>query len=340
MAFPFISSKGHESGTATDEYDSESDTQFKLELIDYKRMAKKYSLLPYSGAYCVHADFSIGTQTTDAYFQEDDDFDMAANSTIRFVGFSFAILSGFTMATNDRATVFAIMESDNTEHVVVDFTYDGTNILLGGAQNGSGTLRSRAISLDEWHWVDLALDYDGAGGSAGFIDMHIDGGLVATRLGSLTQAAATHARFGLMNLDAGSTIGHIFLDNLTFDDTDRIRPYAGHSPQGLFPVTSRHWIDGRRHSIIGPGIADIQFTGTSNDADLLVYDSDQGLLDRAPELVAHIRTSDDTLTIPHRVKYNKGLYLAPSGTNPQGWVDVVESQTATAGALKQHAVSN
>lgn len=335
MAFPYQSSKGLESGTVTDEFDGETDTQNKLELIDWKRMSKKYGLLPYSGAYCAHADLSIGTQTTDAYFNEDDDFDMASDSIIRFVGFAFCMLSGFTMATNDRFSVFAI-QATTTEHVIVDVVYDGTNILLGGAQNNSGTIRNRVISLDEWHWVDLHLDYDGAGGSAGFIDTYIDGGLVGSRLGSLTQAASTVAWFGLMNLDAGSTVGHVFLDNLTFDDTDRIRPYQGHSPQGLYPVTNRHWIDGRRHSILGPGVADVYLTGTGTDADLLVYDSDGGLLDRSPELLAHIRTTGDDMSRRHRLRYNKGLYLVPSGTNPQGWVDVVEGLTA-AGALKAYA---
>jgi len=336
MAFPYLSSKGFESGTVTDEFDGETDTQNKLEIIDYKRMVKKYGLLPYSGAYCAHGDLSIGTQTTDAYFNEDDDFDLASDSLIRFVGFAFAMSSGFTMSSGDRFSVFAI-QATTTEHVIVDVEYDGTDILLGAAQNNTGTIRQRAITLDEWHWVDLALDYDGAGGSAGFIDMHIDGGLVATRLGSLTQATSTVAWFGLFNLDAGSTIGHIFLDNLTFDDTDRIRPYGGHSPQGLFPKTNRHWIDGRRYSVLGPGIADIQLTGTGADADLLVYDSDQGLLDYSPELIAHIRGVDDSLSVPHRVEYSKGLYLVPSGTDPQGWVDIVRGSMGTAGALKAHA---
>jgi hypothetical protein len=339
LSFPYISSKGFESGTVTDEFDGETDTQGKLEVIDFKRMFKKYGLLPYSGAYCAHADLSIGTQTTDGYFNEDDDFDMTSDSTVRYVGFAFAMLSGFTMATNDRFSVFSIQAS-TTEHVIVDVLYDGTDILLGAAQNNSGTVRNRVITLDEWHWVDLHLDYDGAGGSDGFINVFIDGGRVGTTLGSLTQAASTVAWFGLMNLDSGSTVGHIFLDNLTFDDVDRIRPYQGHTPQGLFPVSGRHWIDGRRHSIVGPGIADIQLTGTSTDADLLVYDSDQGLLDRSPELIAHIRGADDTLSRPYRVKYNKGLHLVPSGTGPQGWVDVVESSTATAGALKSYAMRN
>lgn len=339
MSFPFLSSKGFESGTATDEFDGETDTQNKLELIHYKRMVKQYGILPYSGAYCAHGDLSIGTQATDAFFAEDDDFDMTGDSTIRFVGFAFLMLSDFTMATNDRFSVFSI-QATNTEHVIVDVIYDGTNILLGAAQNNSGTIRNRVITLDKWHWVDLALDYDGAGGSAGIITMHIDGGQVSTPLGSLTQAAATVAWFGLFNLDAGSTKGHIFLDNLTFDDTDRIRPYAGHSPQGLFPVSERHWIDGRRYSIIGPGLADIQFTASDNTGELLVYDSDQGLLDRSPELIADIRSVDDTLSVPHRVQYNKGLYLVPSGADPQGWVDVLRSSTATAGALKEHAVRN
>lgn len=337
MAFPYIHSSGLESGTVTDEFDGEVDTQNKLEIIDWKRMVKKYGILPYSGAHCIHVDMSIGTQTTDAYLNEDDDFDMAADSTIRFVGFAFLMLSGFTMASSDRASVFAI-QATTTEHVIVDFTYDGTNILLGGAQNNSSTLRSRVITLDEWHWVDLSLDYDGAGGTAGIITMHIDGGQVGASLTGLTQAASTVAWFGLMNLDAGSTVGHIFLDNLTFDDVDRIRPYQGHSPQGLYPTTGRHWIDGRRHSILGSGIADIQLTGTSNDADLLVYDSESGLIDRSPELIAHIRSADDTLSIPHRVKYNKGLYMVPSGTNPQGWVDIIDGHT-TAGALKSLGMS-
>lgn len=339
MSFPYLSSKGFESGTATDEFDGETDTQNKLEVIDYKRMVKKYGLLPYSGAYCAHADLSIGTQATDAFFAEDNDFDMASDSTLNNVGFAFLMLSDFTMATNDRFSVFSI-QATNTEHVIVDVVYDGTNILLGAAQNNSGTIRSRAITLDQWHWVDLALDYDGAGGSAGIITMHIDGGQVSTPLGSLTQAAATVAWFGLFNLDAGSTAGHIFLDNLTFDNTDRIRPYGGHSPQGLFPAANRHWIDGRRHSILGPGIADIQLTGTAEDADLLVYDSDQGLLDKSPSLIAHIRSVDDTLSMPHRVEYSKGLYLVPSGTNSQGWVDIVRGSMTTAGAIKAHAERN
>ncbi len=339
MAFPFLSSKGFESGTATDEFDGETDTQNKLEVIDYKRMVKKYGILPYSGAYCAHGDLSIGTQTTDAYFAEDDDFDMASDSTIVYVGFAFLMLSDFTMATNDRFSVFSI-QATTTEHVIVDVLYNGTDILLGAAQNNTGTIRNRIITLDKWHWVDLALDYDGAGGTAGIIEMHIDGGKVGASLGSLTQATSTVAWFGLFNLDAGSTFGHIFLDNLTFDNTDRIRPYAGHSPQGLFPVSERHWIDGRRHSIIGPGLADIQFTDSGTTGELLVYDSDQGLLGRSPELIADIRSVDDTLSVPHRVQYNKGLYLVPSGTDPQGWVDVLQSSTATSGALKAHAERN
>ena len=299
-------------------------------------MSKKFGLLPYSGAYCAHADFSIGTQTTDGYFNEDDDFDLASDSLIRYVGFAFAMKSDFTMATNDRFTVFAI-QATTTEHVVVDVEYDGTDILLGGAQNNSGTIRQRAITLDEWHWVDLALDYDGAGGTAGIVTMHIDGGQVGADLTGLTQAASTVAWFGLMNLDVGSTVGHIFLDNLTFDDTDRIRPYAGHTPQGLYPVTNRHWIDGRSHSVLGPGVADVYLTGTGADAELLVYDSDQGLLNRSPEILAHIRTVGDDISRAHRVRYSKGLYMTLAGTNPQGYVDVLEGHTS-AGALKAYAM--
>ncbi len=338
MAFPYIFSAGFESGTDTDEFDGETDSQNKLELIDYKRMVKKYGILPYSGAYCLHGDLSIGTQTTDAYHAEDDDFDMTSDSTIRYVGFAFLMLSDFTMATDDRFSVFSI-QATTTEHVIVDVKYDGTNILLGGAQNNKGTIRNRAITLDKWHWVDLALDYDGAGGTAGIIEMHIDGGKVGASLTGLTQASSTVAWFGLFNLDVGSTVGHIFLDNLTFDDTNRIRPYPGHTPQGLFPVTNRHWIDGRRHSVIGPGVADIYLVGTGSDADLLVYDSDQGLLNRSPHILAHLATATDEISRKHRVKYNKGLYLVPSGTNPQGYVDIIEGPT-TAGALKEHAMRN
>jgi len=338
MAFPYVSSKGFETGSNA-EFDSESDSANLLDFPHYRTTVAAHNVLPYSGAYCARVNIS-GTGTADAEILETDDFDMASDVT-RYLG--FALMMGvpgtgnnFTMADADRFGIMAITAS-GTKHVALDFRRDGSSYELVVAQNSSGTnITTTAFNFGEWHWLEFALAYDGAGDASGTIDFYIDGGQVGSQIASLTQATSTDVRFGLQEKDAGTTAGTFFIDNITFDDTNRVRPYPGHGNQRLEWPNNRHWVDGRNHHVVGPGVANIYLTGSSTDADLLVYDSENAT-NNGTHLLAHIRTAADDVSRKHRVHFNKGLYLVPSGTNPQAYVDVIDSAYTSAGMIKNLA---
>lgn len=325
MAFPWTEATGWETGAT--EWDGTSvDSNSKMKFVHYTDMVKEVGEVPFRGAYALHVDLSGGT--ADAYVLENTNLDISASGVIN-VRFYMYVSSDLTMAASDRFTVFAF-RSASVEEVVVDIRNNsGTLEILASEANGSATVRARELITDKWFCVELAVTLDDGGSDDGTIDFYVNGGQVSTQIASLDQAAVTNGRLGAMNIDAGTTAGHIYFDEFIADDA-RIRPV-----KRRFQDT--HWVTFNQHVAMGPGKALIYFTGSSNDGLCTVYDTDIGNESALPVPIRTIRTTDDTTEGPFKVNFRQGCYLTISGTQAQANVEVMAPFSCDVAPLKSYS---
>ena len=223
MAHPYLSEKNFNAGTNA-EWDSETDTESKLNVYDYKYLARNYpGVMPYRGAYAPVINLSLGA--ADAMLAETGDFDTALSGTIH-VKFYVYFVNDFTMANADRFTIFALDSAGPVNEVVVDVRYTtaaGYQI-LASETSASATVRAATLEFGKWHCVELACAIS-SGAADGTVDFYLDGYQVSTQLGSLTQAAISQARYGAFNIDATTTTGTVLLGPIWADNA-RMYPDA------------------------------------------------------------------------------------------------------------------
>jgi len=327
MAFPFLSSNGFETGSSP--YDSETDTNSKLAVIGFKRM---FSItggeIPYRGAYCAHIDLSGGT--ADAFYQENNDWDTSASGTI-WTRFYFYMTSDYTMATTNRFTIFALEQTSGAAEVVIDVKYTtaaGLQIVLDETQAGSSTVVA-TLPTDQWNCVEISATID-SGANDGTATLYFNGSTIGT-ISSLTQGAITHAQIGAVGIDAGTTSGHLFFDEIVADDA-QIYPLINRFPP------ERIWVTHSQHALLGSGEALVSVTGSSTDALVELYDTYTANSGVAATPLLQIRSVDDTLEGPYRVSFNRGLYLVLSGTNVQAYVTPIRNATAGKAGIQNLAM--
>jgi hypothetical protein len=334
MTFPYLFDANFEGGT-TAEFSSEVDTDSKLSVMHYSTLARHPSRLeiPYAGAYALHVDLSLGT--ADAYVQATTGVTLAAAATAWIRVLFYA--KGLVMAANDRFTILAMQSvGDVDEYAITLVNVAGTLRIVGSETTatalGAGT-RACDFLQDQWHTLEVGLVLDAGGGNDGTATFYVDGYPVGAALTALDQGALTQLRLGAMNIDAGTTAGHLLFDSLVMDDT---RVYPVRRFEGDHRLTKS------AHAYVGPGCLEaVTLTPGvgAGDGTLTCYDTDEAntgapLIGPPLQIDASIT---ETYTFPPGVgQFQRGCYVVLGGTAPQGWVT---AQRATTGgpAIRSYA---
>ena len=321
MAFPWLSEKLFETGDAT-EFDSETDGNGVLNIRHYKQLAQqpvnpttnKPMPMPYRGAYMM--EVNLAGADTNQYLQEDDDFDTSANATIH-AKVVFYVTGDLTMADTNRFTLFTLQNTSNVDESVIDIRNNSGVIEVLAAETGSAsTVRATGLELDKWHTAELKAHIDAGGGDDGTLDFYLDGTQVGAQITSLDQGAITHARVGVIGVDAGTTAGRVYIGEVMADDA-RLYP---HPVRNANPRT----ITKSQHLFVGPGYLDWAALVSSGDSDdvILLFDTDTADTNQAQafkiELDWDVHTSFSTPTY-----FQNGCYVQLAGTNCRGqakWV--------------------
>ena len=322
MAFPFLSSKSFEAGSSA-EWDSETDTDSKLDFMHYSDMARVTSAdgnaeVPYDGAYAMHINLATGT--ADAIVTETGDNDMAADDT-DFISFALYVTENLVMAASDRFTILSLDSAGPTSEAVIDIRNNAGTIEILAAETGaSATVRAATLTLGQWHLVELRVNLDSGGGNDGTLDFYLDGSQVSTQLGSLDQEVTTQLRLGAIGIDVGTTAGHLFFDMYQVDD-ERIRPTQYRR------FDTNRWKTHSGHPALGHGKAMVSLTGTGTNAVINLYDTDQGNLNEFARLIRVIRnvSANEFIGPIGDIEFTRGLYCELTGTSAQAWVDLLEN---------------
>jgi hypothetical protein len=318
MSFPFLYEANLEGGNLA-EFSSEVDTESKLSAAHYSWLAQHPARLeiPYSGAYALYCDLSLGT--ADAYVQATTGVTLALAATAWYRLLFYA--KGLVMADGDRFTILALQSVGDVDEFAITLANVGGTLRILGSETtataiGAGTRASDFVQ-DAWHTLEIGLVLDAGGGNDGTATFYVDGYPVGAALTSLNQAALTQLRLGAMNLDAGTTAGHLLFDSLV-----------------MLTKTA--------HAYVGPGALEsltlIPGAGTS-DAVLTCYDTDEANTG-APLIVPPLRI-DASITESYTValgsgEFARGCYAVLSGTAPQGWIDARRATTGVP-AIRSYA---
>jgi hypothetical protein len=343
MSFPFLYEANLEGGNLA-EFSSEVDTESKLSAAHYSWLAQHPARpeIPYSGAYAMYIDLSLGT--ADAYVQATTGVTLALAATAWYRLLFYA--KGLVMADGDRFTILALQSVGDVDEFAITLANVGGTLRILGSETtataiGAGT-RACDFLQDQWHTLEVGLVLDAGGGDDGTATFYVDGYPIGAALTGLNQAALTQLRLGAMNLDAGTTAGHLLFDSLVMDDT-RVYPLRRFEGQHLLTKTA--------HAYVGPGALEsltlIPGAGAS-DAVLTCYDTDEANTG-APLIVPPLRI-DASITESYTValgsgQFERGCYAVLSGTAPQGWIDARRATTGVpairsyAAQRKPHGVS-
>ena len=305
MAFPFLREENFESGGVT-AWTSETDTNSKLNVRHYTALAAR-NLTPYRGAYGCHLDLSLGT--ADAYLQEDTAADLALDASW---GIRFRIyVTGLVTATSDIFHVLVLQSAGPVDEISFGIRNSAGTLQLWAGETGA--TRTTDLIQGVWHTIELWGDLDIGGGNDGTISFAVDGEQVGAQITALDQAAVAQLRIGAMNIDAGTTAGHIVIDDFVMDDAR-----VGYDPPRFAP--SRVFTQSG-HLFIGPGSVDsAAILSTTAGNTCYLWDTDTGNVTIATRLVELAIGANTTAGGP--IRFLRGCYVAIAGTNPRAQVAI------------------
>lgn len=314
MAFPFTYEANFEAGT-TAEFDSETDSSSKLNIRHWTKIKStpgNAGLMPYRGAYCMEVDLNGAAATQ--YLQENDGFDIAANATL-YVRLIFLITTDLTMAASDRFTLLALQNTSNVDEAVIDVRSNAGIIQVLAAETGAATtLRATDLELGKWHTAELFVNIDENGEDDGTLDFYLDGVQVGAQITGLDQGAITHARLGAQGIDAGTTAGRIYVNEIAADDA-RLYPYAARYPFSQEITKSQHFF-------VGPGWIDTCVVlSTASDNVIKLYDTDTANV-LGDEYIAEL-DPDASISVTVPLRFQKGCYIQLEGTSPRALIKAV-----------------
>lgn len=322
------------------EWTSTVDADAKLTVEHYiplvQKLGKFSGVFPYRGAYNSHIDLALGTN--DAYMQTTV-VTAALGATI-WIRVFFQITNNLVMATSDRFTIIAVQSGVGTDEATVSILNNAGTIQLVAAETGATAIgaatRQAEFSRDEYHTIDLGITVD-SGAADGQILFYLDGNQVGTTITGLTQAAITQLRVGAIGIDAGTTAGHIFFDNVIQSTDSQLGRHQPRFRQVVF-LTKSSFI------ALGPGKMEeyALVSGGAADNHMIVYDLDRQSLPLGdmlgPELAnAHPYEAKVFAYSKKDGYFNQGLYVRLTGTAPRATVTLGHAQVGL-GLLRQYAM--
>ena len=312
MAHPWVFQENFESGDKGNFDGTTVDGGGALSFLHWKRLrALPGAPMPYRGAYLPQIDLSA-VDSSGTYFLEDTTFDHATTDVTRYIRFYLYITSDLTMAASDIFDIFQIRSAAAAE---VTFSIrSNAGVIEIGVGETAGATRTRPITLGEWHCVEATMLLAVDGGGDGTIDFFVDGTQVGAQIESLTQTTTTNARLGVQNIDAGTTAGRIYFDQIVYDDA-RVYPLATRKPRQIIVTDSEH-------IFVGPGnvsSATLLTTGASNT--MVLYDTDTATTTDATSRIVELDLTTHT-SVDGPYYFEKGCYAVLAGTAPRGQVTV------------------
>lgn len=330
MSFPYVFEANNETGTLTDEWDSETDTANQLDAPHYTELARFpwSTCVPYRGAYCMRAVLSGGT--ADAYVQEGD-IDVAADTT-RWFRFAIWFSPNFTGTTDDTVNVLELQQSGGTVEATIGFRYvnsdDAINIGIG--ETAPTSWADWNIERGVWYTVEIKVHLDDGASNDGTIDLYLtrDGTsatetVAATQVGSLDQGAVAEGIFGIQD-HLATTTGTILFDEFTMDDA---RLY----PRSRFPKAINFTKSG--HAFVGPGSIESAALLTDESSNVMeVWDTDTANTNEQDGYVFYLDIFNQT-SWSGALDFHHGCYVKLSGTDPRGQVIIIEGHDNHLGPL-------
>jgi len=319
MAHPYVFQENFESGDNGNFDQSDVDGGGALTFPHWRTLAKQVprAPMPFRGAYIPQIELSL-VDGSGAYMLDNTSFD-AATSTTRSIRFNFYVSSDLVMAASDDFEVM-VFRAASANTVTVAVRNNAGTIEIGAGQT-VGTTRTTELTLGEWHTVELTMLHDGDSGADGTIAFFLDGNQVGATLTSLTQAAVTNFRLGVNAIDAGTTAGRVYYDQLVYDDA-RVFPHRNRKPEVITITDSEH-------IFVGPGViasAALMTSGSSNI--LYLYDTDVANIDDNESRVVEIDLAKHNSAIGPWY-FQNGCYAELTGTDPRGTVVIEKGLQST-----------
>jgi hypothetical protein len=332
MSFPWIHQANFESGSNA-EFDSEQDTGSLLDFPHYSTLAKLDGMeVPFRGAYCMR--IVVGGDTN-AHTVTEGDWDIADGSTA-YTRFYLYVSPNFTATADDVFNIFEHQQAGGTVEMSLGMQITAaTNLLEIGLGDGIAP-----TSFVTWpkrgKWVCVELLTTVSTSDVGVFTLFLDGTQVLS-LTALDHAAAVGTGvLGIKN-QLSTTSGVLLFDQFIFDDA-RIFPISQRYPEEVLITKSGH-------IFVGQGTLEniSLLPGAATDCVLSAYDTDKaGTSDASNVKVELKNTANNELVDPAGmpVQFQRGCYVALSGTNPRAIVKVGQAQGYySAGRVKQHGAS-
>ena len=314
MAFAWIFASSFEDGTNGD-WDSEADTGGFLDFPSYIQLARIPGMeVPFSGAYCMRWSPELTgdplTGDTNDHTVTEGDLDIGDGSTA-WLRFYLFIGNDFAATADDIFNIYEWQQTGGTVEAVISLqvtaTTDAVDIAIADGIAASSNFN--AISKGVWHCIEAKMKV--STGSAGTLDLIIDG-VTLTSLTGLTNAAAVGSgTLGTQNTET-TTTGTLLFDEFVFDDAQ------------IFPIKNRFSFDPvftlSGHAFVGPGSIDGAALLTSSGSNIMrLWDTDRADTNDAQGFLVELDESNRT-SITGPLFFQRGCYVTLAGTNPRGQV--------------------
>lgn len=328
MALPFVFESNFEVGDNT-EWDSESDTGSKLDIVHYTTLANTPGApAPYRGAYCMQIDLTSGD--TNDHVLIEGDIDIADGSTSYFRWYQY-VSANFTATADDTFNIFELQQAGGTNEMVVGMRITAaSNLLEIGV--GDASAPTSFVDFPRGKWVCVELLATPSTGGSGVLTLFLNGNQVAS-VTSLTQAAAIgRGVFGTQDTLA-TTTGKIWFDQFAQDDA-RVFPLNPRFPEEVLLTKSGHVFVG------GGRVENITLlSGAGTDCVMSVYDTDNAYSSGYNQKMELKNISAGEVVDPAGVPLvlQRGCYVTLSGTTPRAIVKIGHAQGYWSdGRIKQH----
>ena len=318
MAFPYAFHANFETGTK-DAFDSESDSGNRLDFPGPQQLVHDMlAVFPHRGAYCMRVN--LGKNSTDAYVSETVSW--AADST-NYMRFEFMVGEDVQVGNDGDLVDIMALDASGNEGAICLSRIEPAGLVLGVRDTSGSVTDYLSVEPGDWVCIEAQVDVDNAANNDGSIIVWI--GNDRLKLSNLDQAAITAVRFGAMN-QTGDFTGHIYFDEIVFDDARLYPDYAPHNLR-LDGETMAFFKSG--FAFVGKGhIMGCQLVGNAagNTCTLKVYDTDDVNFSET------MKKEHLTVTTANGVSYSQalgdgplfnvdlGCYVELSGTDAQALI--------------------
>lgn len=317
MAFPYVFESNLEGGVATEWGGGETDNGARAAVTHYKSLAKR-GLTPYRGAYA----WAVDLNGTDDATLSDTATLVQADTTTAYYAFDFFIQNGATLADTERIELLELRSAGADEAVVSLYYTTADGFIVGAVKTSATALANKtgACTTGVWHHAEVKLNLQSGG--TGTIDFYLDGNACGTQTANITSAAVTGGYWGVLNQGAVGT-GWIVLDRFIADDA-RIYPDNDRFSQSVVLTKSQH-------VFVGYGCIDAAaLVSETDDNQILLYDTDTAQSGAGLDWKAMLNFEAIT-SVSGPLEFHRGCYAVLSGTNPQGIVHLMSSNSVRPG---------